>query len=73
LQKIPVNFTRENYLSFTLLVCLGVCKSELCEAKWDKFDLEKVEWELPKERSKANVGLSIPLAQPGIQWLEELK
>jgi len=72
-KKNPMNFTRDNYLACTLLVCLGVRKSELCEAKWEEFDLEKAVWELPKERSKTNVGLSIPLAQPVIQWFEELK
>lgn len=72
-KKNPMSFTRDNYLACTLLVCLGVRKSELCEAKWDEFDLEKGVWELPKERSKTNVGLSIPLALPVIQWFEELK
>ena len=69
----PMSFTRDNYLACALLVCLGVRKSELCEAKWEEFDLEKAVWELPKERSKTNVGLSIPLAPPVLQWLEELK
>lgn len=72
-KKNPMSFTRDNYLACTLLVCLGVRKSELCEAKWEEFDLEKAMWELPKERSKTNVGLSIPLALPVIQWFEELK
>ncbi|EHH1173889.1 TPA: tyrosine-type recombinase/integrase [Vibrio parahaemolyticus] len=69
----PVSFTRDNYLACALLVCLGVRKSELCEAKWEEFDLEKAVWELPKERSKTNVGLTIPLAPPVFEWLEELK
>lgn len=72
-KKNPMSFTRDNYLACTLLVCLGVRKSELCEAKWEEFDLEKAVWELPKERSKTNVGLSIPLALPVVQWFEELK
>jgi integrase len=72
-KKNPMSFTRDNYLACTLLVCLGVRKSELCEAKWEEFYLEKAVWELPKERSKTNVGLSIPLALPVVQWFEELK
>lgn len=72
-KKNPMSFTRDNYLACTLLVCLGVRKSELCEAKWEEFDLEKAVWELPKERSKTNVGLSIPLALSVVQWFEELK
>ena len=69
----PMSFTRDNYLACALLVCLGVRKSELREAKLEEFDLEKAVWELPKERSKTNVGLRIPLAPPIFEWLEELK
>ncbi|MBY7718702.1 tyrosine-type recombinase/integrase [Vibrio parahaemolyticus] len=69
----PMSFTRDNYLACALLVCLGVRKSELCEAKWEEFDLEKAVWELPKERSKTNVALTIPLAKPVLEWFEELK
>ncbi|EPW8047208.1 tyrosine-type recombinase/integrase [Vibrio sp. Vb1026] len=69
----PISFTRDNYLACALLVCLGVRKSELCEAKWKEFDLEKAVWELPKERSKTNAALTIPLATPALEWLEELK
>ncbi len=68
-----ISFTRDNYLACALLVCLGVRKSELCEAKWEEFDLEKAVWELPKERSKTKVALTIPLATPVLEWLEELK
>lgn len=32
-------FTRENYLAVALLLCLGVRKGELIEAKWEEFDL----------------------------------
>ena len=67
------SFSRENYLACLLLVCLGVRKSELCEAKWDEFDLESEVWNLPAERSKTNVGFTIPLAPEVLTWLEELK
>ncbi|PMH10192.1 tyrosine-type recombinase/integrase [Vibrio splendidus] len=67
------SFSRDNYLACALLVCLGVRKSELCEAKWEEFELEKGLWHLPKERSKTNVGFTIPLAPKVLKWLEELK
>lgn len=67
------SFSRDNYLACALLVCLGVRKSELCEAKWQEFELEKRLWHLPKERSKTNVGFTIPLAPEVMIWLEELK
>lgn len=67
------SFTRDNYLACLLLVCLGVRKSELCEAKWEEFDIDKAIWELPAERSKTNVGFTIPLASNAVAWLKELK
>jgi integrase len=67
------SFSRDNYLACALLVCLGVRKSELCEARWEEFDLKEGLWHLPAERSKTNVGFTIPLAPEVLKWLEELK
>lgn len=72
-QEHSTSFSRDNYLACALLVCLGVRKSELCEAKWEEFELEKGLWHLPKERSKTNVGFTIPLAVEVLKWLDELK
>lgn len=67
------SFSPENYLACALLVCLGVRKSELCEAKWEEFDLKDALWHLPAERSKTNVGFTIPLAPEVLNWLGKLK
>jgi integrase len=67
------SFARENYLACSLLLCLGVRKAELTEAKWSEFDLNTALWSLPAERSKSGVAITIPLASPVIKWLEELK
>jgi len=67
------SFSRDNYLACALLVCLGVRKSELCEAKWEEFGIDKAQWHLPKERSKTNVDFTIPLAPEVLAWFEELK
>ena len=67
------SFTRDNYLACSLLICLGVRKTELTEAKWAEFDLDKAMWSLPKERSKTGVGMEIPLPPLIIEWLNELK
>lgn len=67
------SFSRDNYIACLLLVTLGVRKSELCEAKWDEFDLENRIWRLPAARSKTNVGFDIPLDPRVIEWLNELK
>lgn len=72
-KKISDSFSRDNYLACALLVSLGVRKSELCEAKWEEFELDEALWNLPKERSKTNVGFTIPLAPEVLKWLEELK
>ncbi len=67
------SFSRDNYLACLLLVSLGVRKSELCEAKWEEFSLERGLWTLPASRSKTNVGFNIPLASTVVGWLEELR
>lgn len=65
-------FTRDNYLAIALLVCLGVRKSELIEAKWSEFDLTKQTWSLPKERSKTSAAIDIPIPDQIVPWLLEL-
>jgi integrase len=66
-------FTRDNYLAIALLVCLGVRKSELIEAKWTEFNLKKQIWALPAERSKTKAPIDIPLPEQVLPWLKELK
>lgn len=67
------SFARENYLACALLVTLGVRKGELTEASWQEINLETGIWELPKERSKSGVGLTIPLPELCITWFKELE
>jgi integrase len=67
------SFSRENYLACALLVTLGIRKSELAEAPWKEFDLEKKVWNLSKERSKSGVGIAIPLPEIVMDWILELK
>lgn len=67
------SFARENYLACALLVTLGVRKGELTEAKWQEIDLAAGIWDLPKERSKSGVGITIPLPDLCITWLRELQ
>ena len=52
---------------------LGVRKSELCEAMWREMDLTTGVWDLPKERSKTGVPISIPLPRQAIAWFNELQ
>lgn len=71
-------FTRENYLAMALLVSLGVRKGELIAAKWEEFyfepkDADLARWDIPKERSKTGVPITIPLPELTVEWLRELK
>lgn len=65
-------FTRENYLALALLLVLGVRKGELVAARWAEFDADNAVWNLPEERSKTGVPISIPLPLVVLEWLEEL-
>lgn len=69
-------YTRENYIAFVLLLCLGVRKSELIASKWSEFDFrdaENVVWNLPEERTKTDAGIKIPIANELLPFFEELR
>lgn len=67
------SFGRDNYLACCLFLVLGIRKSELCEALWNEIDLEAGVWDLPKERNKTGVPISIPLPIQAITWFKELQ
>lgn len=66
-------FTRENYLAVAILVTLGVRKGELVMAKWDEFSFESAIWNIPQERSKTGVSISVPLPEAVVGWFKELQ
>ena len=66
-------FTRDNTLAVSLLLALAVRKMELLGAKWAEFDLAAGIWHLPAGRSKTATGIDIPLADPVVEWLDELR
>ncbi|MDG0798180.1 tyrosine-type recombinase/integrase [Pectobacterium punjabense] len=65
-------FSRQNELTFKLLLTLCVRKMELCAARWEEFDLDAAIWHLPEERSKNGDPIDIPLPPPALEWLREL-
>ena len=65
-------FSRQNELTFKLLLALCVRKMELCAARWEEFDLDEAIWHLPEERSKNGDAIDIPLSPPAVEWLREL-
>ena len=71
-RKYSDQFTRENYLAVALLVVLGIRKGELIAAEWCEFDIDKAIWNIPQERSKTGVAISVPLPPVVIAWFQEL-
>jgi integrase len=65
-------FSRQNEITFKLLLALCVRKMELCAARWEEFDLDKAVWRLPEERSKNGDAIDIPLPRTAVEWLREL-
>lgn len=60
-------------LAIHLLMLCMVRKSELIEAKWDEFDLEKAEWTIPGERMKMDRPHLVLLSRQAVAMFEELK
>ena len=51
---------------------LGVRKMELVAAKWSEFDSAKAIWNVPKDRSKTDVAITVPLPALALKYLKEL-
>jgi integrase len=56
-----------------LLLLTFVRNSELRLAKWEEFDLDKREWRIPAERMKVKEQHIVPLSQPVIDLINEMK
>lgn len=65
--------SRENELTFKIILALGVRKMELCASEWSEFDLDNAVWHLPGIRAKNGDDIDIPLAQPVIEWIREIR
>jgi integrase len=57
---------------FCMLALTGQRKSEVAEARWREFDLDKRLWTIPPERMKADAPHVVPLSPPVIDILETL-
>lgn len=64
---------RAHKLALHLLILCMVRKSELIEAKWEEFALEKAEWAIPGERMKKDKPHFVPLSRQAVAMFEELK
>ena len=47
--------------------------SELIEAPWTEFDLDRARWEIPKERMKMKAPRIVPLSRQAVEVLRALK
>ncbi|ENA0807909.1 tyrosine-type recombinase/integrase [Providencia rettgeri] len=65
--------SRQNEISFKILLALGLRKMELCAARWEEFDFSNTVWHFPAERSKNGDAIDIPLCPTVIKWFMELK
>jgi integrase len=57
---------------FRVLAFTGQRKSEVAEARWREFDLDKKLWTIPAERMKADAPHVVPLTGPVVAILESL-
>lgn len=65
--------SRENELTFKIILALGVRKMELCAAEWSEFNLDEKVWHFPANRAKNGEEIDIPLADPVIEWIKEIR
>jgi integrase len=57
---------------FQMLAVTGQRKSEVAEARWSEFDLDKKLWEIPAERMKSDAGHAVPLSDEAMKVLLSL-
>jgi len=56
-----------------LLILTGQRESEVCEALWEEFDLDKGLWRIPAERTKSDRAHLVHLAPQAAKILEDVK
>ncbi len=67
------NMARSHKLALHLLILTMVRKSELIEARWEEFDLDKGEWSIPGERMKKDRPHLVHLPRQAVAMIEELR
>jgi integrase len=65
------NLGRNNELTFKILLATCVRKGELISARWDAIDFELGVWHL--RDTKTRTAIDIPLAEPVLDWFQELR
>jgi integrase len=67
------SLARAHKLALHLLILTMVRKSELIEAQWEEFDLDKAEWSIPGERMKKDKPHLVHLPRQAVAMFEELR
>ena len=57
---------------YQLLLLTGARRSEVAEARWGEFDLQKKIWTVPPERFKSNASHLVPLSDAAVAIIESL-
>lgn len=64
---------RQTVIALRLLLMTAVRPGELCNATWNEFDLDNVEWRIPAARMKMKRLHVVPLARQAVELLRELQ
>ena len=76
LHKLNLNtgrLYRQTTIAMWLMIFTFVRTSELLEARWEEFDLDKAEWHIPAERMKMKLPHFVPLSKQVVTLLRELE
>lgn len=73
LNKNEARLYRQTMIAMFLMLLTFVRTSELIEARWSEFDLEKAEWNVPAERMKMRHPHFVPLSKQAVSFLIELQ
>ena len=68
LRKLPGTSSR----ALELLILTAARTSEILDARWDEFDLERAIWIVPAKRMKAGAEHRVPLSKPAGELLKGL-
>lgn len=66
-------FSKEVANTLKLLLLTGVRVSEVVEATWSEFNMDKGIWTIPSERTKNKIPLKVPLHSSCLSVIKELK
>jgi integrase len=73
LNRNEARLFKQTLLAIRLMLLTFVRTSELIEAQWEEFDLDKAVWNIPAQRMKMRLPHMVPLATQAVAILKELK